>query len=62
MAFGLNIFTRNVASFRNDFSHFIKRRGHQARSLCNGMNSRRKNGAANSPIRPSRAPQVERPV
>jgi hypothetical protein len=41
MAFRLNILTRDVASFRNDLSHFIKRRGHQARSLCQCMNWRR---------------------
>src|SRR5580704_2289418 len=52
MAFRLNVFTRNVASFRNDFSHFIKRRGHQARSLCNGTNSRRKR-RSEQPDRPS---------
>jgi hypothetical protein len=33
VTFGLNILTRNIASFRNDFSHFIKRGGHQTCSF-----------------------------
>src|SRR4029077_10302310 len=33
VTFGLDIFTRNVASFRNDFSHFIERGGHQTCSF-----------------------------
>jgi hypothetical protein len=36
VAFRLNIFTRNIASFRNDFSHFIERGGHRACSLVVG--------------------------
>src|SRR5580658_785073 len=33
VAFGLDVFTRDIASFRNDFSHFIERGGHRACSL-----------------------------
>jgi hypothetical protein len=33
VTFRLDIFARNVASFRNDFSHFIERGGHRACSL-----------------------------
>jgi hypothetical protein len=33
VAFRLDIFTRDIASFRNDFSHFIERGGHRACSL-----------------------------
>jgi hypothetical protein len=33
MALGLDIFTRDVARFRNNFSDFIVRRGHQPCSL-----------------------------
>src|SRR5208282_2996396 len=33
VTFRLDIFTRNITSFRNDFSHFIERSGHRACSL-----------------------------
>src|SRR5271156_6047191 len=48
VAFRLDIFTRNIASFRNDFSHFIERGGHRACSLV------RRNKRRPSPARAAR--------
>src|SRR5271170_5134051 len=46
----LDIFTRDIASFRNDFSHFIKRSGHRACSLGRCGNRRRPSPARASPV------------
>jgi hypothetical protein len=48
VTFRLDIFTRDIASFRNDFSHFIERGGHQACSLVN-RNERRPQPGASKP-------------
>src|ERR1700693_3262902 len=45
---GLDIFTRNIASFRNDFSHFIECSGHRACS--SGQKKRRPSPARASPF------------
>src|SRR5271154_3462597 len=48
VAFRLDIFTRDIASFRNDFSHFIESSGHRACSLV------RRNKRRPSPARAAR--------
>jgi hypothetical protein len=47
----LDVLTRDVAGFRNDFGHFIERGGHRACSFLDGAKRYRRNDGANKPDR-----------
>src|SRR5262245_14282386 len=48
MTFRLDVLTRDVAGFRNDFSHFIERSGHRACSFLDAYGA----ATATAPARP----------